>query len=166
LISTFDVTSIVIVGIVAFSLLYGVERFTKHRSQPIPEEKKVLRDDQTERIKLLKQDKEELINEIKSIKQKFNRYVTKEAPTIPGDPESFDIGEAVKKLAPQFKHLLPKEFQALADDPDIIKYLADLAAEHPDEAKDILKQFIKGTAAGNAEKQSQDQTSTPLGNFA
>lgn len=164
-----DYNALAIIGILAFLTIYGVERFTKHRFQPKPEEKKNIHDDQTERIKLLKQDKEELINEIKSIKQKFNRYVAKEAPTIEGDPETVDIGEAVKKLAPKFKDLLPKEFQGLVDDPDVVQYIAELANEHPDEAKEFLKQFIKGSVkqpAPNAPSGSEDSSKAPVGNFA
>lgn len=122
-----------------------------------------LKDDQQDRIKLLKQERAELINEVKKYKMQVNRIRSKEAPTIEGDTESVDIGETIKKLAPKFKDLLPPQFADLVDDPNIVSTIAELANDHPEQAKAFLANFIKPKAKPSSQS---DQQPAPASQYA
>ncbi len=96
------------------------------------------------KLKLYKDTIEELEDEVKHWKGKFNK--TKQLPTVSGDFDlSSDNGvEAlIKEILPNITNILPPSLQSLARDPKIVDYAMKLYKENPEKAKELFNKFIR-----------------------
>lgn len=108
------------------------------------------------KLKLYKDTIEELEDEIKHWKGKFNK--TKQLPTVTGE---FDLSNdngveaLIKEILPNITNILPPSLQGLARDPKIVDYAMKLYRENPEKAKELFNKFIR--KSGKDEIQGSQQ---------
>ncbi len=96
------------------------------------------------KLKLYKDTIEELEEEVKHWKGKFNK--TKQLPTVSGDYDLSNdnsVESLIKEILPNITNILPPSLQSLARDPKIVDYAMKLYKENPEKAKELFNKFIR-----------------------